>query len=284
MDAPTLGAGSGAVVFADHIGIGGSLAFNGQDAITRAYTQDTTLVTPNVVIDADANDEVITLSRGRQRRRTGRSRSPAPSTCMASATRRGGARRAHHRGDARRANLDLHADSTLRGLSAAGAASQLGTGIGAFGAALDLGTLGNAAYAYIGDEALGEPAGRRRGARRHARGDPLGRRRDRGADERTRQPPVPQQRHGDAVLGGDAGHRRRRRRNADERRRARRHRRRRRPRSRHRGVRSVQPALSQRRQRQLRRRARRRRPVRRGRRGGARSRSTSRCRTSNRRR
>ncbi len=50
-------------------------------------------------------------------------------------------------------NLDLHADSTLRTLSAAGAASQLGTGIGAFGAALDLGTLGNAAYAYIGDEA-----------------------------------------------------------------------------------------------------------------------------------
>ncbi len=52
-------------------------------------------------------------------------------------------------------DITLDADSTLRTVSAAGAAAQAtpSAGLGAFGAALDLGTLGNAAYAYIGDNA-----------------------------------------------------------------------------------------------------------------------------------
>jgi hypothetical protein len=54
-DQPLSAAGAGAVVFAGHVGIGGSLAFNGSDAITRAYTQDVTLWTPDLIVDAEVD-------------------------------------------------------------------------------------------------------------------------------------------------------------------------------------------------------------------------------------
>jgi len=149
-DRPSLGAAAGAVVVGDNSGIGGSLAYNGQDAVTRAYTQDTSLQAARLVIDADAVDTVSSFSRGSSGANLVLSVAGSVNFHNVSTTAEAalGARTI-----APIPVIVLEADGTLRSRSSAGAASREAVGVGAFGAALDLGSLGNAAYAYIGDDA-----------------------------------------------------------------------------------------------------------------------------------
>ena len=63
-DNPLLVSGAGAVVFGNHFGIGGALAYNGQNALVRAYTRDTKITAPTVEVLATARDSVMAVSNG----------------------------------------------------------------------------------------------------------------------------------------------------------------------------------------------------------------------------
>src|SRR5262249_41845668 len=63
-DTPLLLAGAGAVAFGNHFGIGGALARNGLNSLISAYTQDATLRTTDVVLQATTQNSVVAFSDG----------------------------------------------------------------------------------------------------------------------------------------------------------------------------------------------------------------------------
>ncbi|MCA9184769.1 MAG: VCBS repeat-containing protein, partial [Planctomycetales bacterium] len=149
-DAPQLVSGAGAVTFGNHFGIGGAFAYNGQDAVTRSYVQDATIQSQDAQILSQSTDSVITVSNGG----SGAKNSVAVAGSVNFHNVNNLAEAAV--GDRAHANVDdlnIRSHSTLNSSSNAGASAAISHGFLSVGAALDLGSLGNAAHAYVGNEA-----------------------------------------------------------------------------------------------------------------------------------
>ncbi|MHC4507326.1 MAG: FG-GAP-like repeat-containing protein, partial [Planctomycetota bacterium] len=150
-DAPFVTAGAGAVVYGDHVGLGGSFARNGLFATTRAFTQDTRVETPDIDLLANATPQVLAFSDGG----SGSKRLLDIAGSVNKNDVRNVAEAAlHNRTNAFvTGDVLLQGTATLAGVSDAGAASRNTNGFASFGAAVDLGELINEARAFVGPDA-----------------------------------------------------------------------------------------------------------------------------------
>jgi hypothetical protein len=150
-DAPHLVAGAGAVAFGNHLGIGGALARNALDGLTRAYTQDTTLDTTNVSLLATDVKSLLAFSDGGSGSKANVAVAGSVNwtdvRTLAEAAL--GARSLVPSVD----HLAITANGDLLLVSSAGASSAANQGFLAVGAAVDIGSIVNGAYAFVGEEA-----------------------------------------------------------------------------------------------------------------------------------
>ncbi len=153
IDEPLVSSLAGGLAFGTNFGIGGSFARTGLFAQTRAFTQDSTILTPDLDVLAAATPRVFAFADG--------GASANQNAAVAGSVTRTDVGNVVEAaiGDRTRVvtagPLVVHARAELTGVANAGAAAEhAATGFAAVGAAVALGELVNDARAVVGEESL----------------------------------------------------------------------------------------------------------------------------------